>query len=73
MIHDAQVEVTCDACHGSTLIALPWVYSDYSGNNGYYDSSDSTIKDALTAEDWIVSGEHQFCSKDCMEDSKETP
>ena len=72
MIHDAKVEVTCDArnCDGSEYVDLVWVYSDYSGNNGYYDSSDSVIEDALEDLDWVIYDGKHFCCKDCFEDSK---
>ena len=71
MIHDAQIEVTCDArcCNSSEYIDLPWCYSDYTGNNGYYNSSDSIIEDALGELEWVVRGQYQFCCKDCYEDS----
>ena len=73
MIHDAGVEVTCDArcCDSSEYIYLPWVYSDYTGNNGYYDSSDSVIEDALNDLEWVIKGQYHFCCEDCFKDSQE--
>ena len=72
MIHDAKVEVTCDArcCDGSEYVDLHWVYDDYSGFNGHYDSSDSVIEDALEDLDWVISDGKHFCCKDCFENSK---
>ena len=72
MIHDAQVEVTCDArcCNSSEYIDLEWKYTDYSGDSGYYDSNESDINDKLKDLDWVVSDGHHFCCSDCYECSK---
>ena len=71
MIHDAKVEVTCDArcCIGSEYIDLEWKYDNYSGDTGYFDSNENDIEDKLKKLGWVVAGEHHFCCKDCYEDS----
>ena len=65
MIHDAKVEVTCDArcCDGSEYIYLPWVYSD--------NSVRSRIEDALNDLEWVIKGQYHFCCEDCFKDSQE--
>ena len=67
MIHDAKVEVTCDGgCGDSIEIQPQFVCPTYSGNNGYYDTSDSAIEKHLLAEDWTVQDGMHFCES-CTE------
>lgn len=60
-IHDATVEVTCDGkdCTCSLTVEPDFVYRDYSGKNGYYNTSDDAIGEKLEIEGWIVQdGKH---------------
>lgn len=68
MIHDAEVEVTCDGkmCSESVLINPEYKYSDFSGNYGYYDTSTKEIEKKLVHEGWFVDKKGQFCSKECL-------
>ncbi len=56
MIHDATVEVTCDAegCMDCLTIELPFVYPDYSGENGRYDHRDAAVNKLVRREDWAI-------------------
>ncbi len=68
MIHDAQVEVTCDGdgCTESVYVALVWMYPDLTGKNGFWDSSDAKTEKRLVKEhDWIVRDGKHFCSAEC--------
>ena len=69
MIHDAKVEVTCDArnCYSSQEIDLEYKYTSYSGRSGYYDCDESEIEKELKSLDWVIAGEHHFCCQDCYE------
>ena len=69
MIHDAQVEVTCDGknCHESVYVDLEYVYGTYSGESGQYDSDEKAIEKTLTDEhDWTIQDNKHFC-EDCSE------
>ena len=66
MIHAGKIEITCDGCiTGFIEYEMPWVYSDYTGNNGYYDSNENDIETFLKSEGWVVKGEKHFCCEDC--------
>lgn len=62
MIHDASVEVTCDAdgCNEYVAIQLR------AGARDTYLARDSDIEDRLTSEhDWIVRDGKHYCSDGC--------
>ncbi len=68
MLHDAHIEVTCDGdrCRSSVHIGMDFVYSDYSGKNGYYDHEADKIEAKLIEEcEWVV-----VPSEDEEEDNK---
>ena len=70
MIHSAVVEVTCDGdCSHAEHVELDYVYHDYSGKSGEYDSRDSTIESKLSNDlDWtVVDGKH-YCSPECVKE-----
>lgn len=73
MIHDAQVEVTCDKCQESVYIELDYVYSGIMGTQGRYDDSDSKIEKKLEKMDWIVSDDKHYCSEDCAQADENFP
>jgi hypothetical protein len=61
MLHDATIEVTCDGCSSAITIEPEFVYRDYSGKNGYYDTSDDAIEAKLVIEGWeVLDGKH-YC------------
>ena len=70
MIHDAVVLVTCDAewCREETNVELPYVYPNYSGVGGFYDTDDATIIGLLEDEGWIVRRLEVNCRTYCCED-----
>ena len=70
MITDAYVYVVCDntRCTKDTTIELEWKYTDYSGDNGYYDSNESDIEDKAEIEGWIIKDGKHFCCKECIEE-----
>jgi hypothetical protein len=63
VIHDAKVEVTCDGngCMESIEICPDYVYFDYSGNNGGYDTSNDAIEKKLDEFDWVVIDGKHLC------------
>lgn len=70
MIHDATVDVTCDrlGCNQSVIVELEYVYSDYSGDHGYYNSLDSAIEKQLVRDhNWIIKDLKHFCCEECVE------
>ncbi len=72
MIGDAYVHVTCDECQSESVeIQLEYVYKDYSGNNGRYNSDDNAINETLIRDtEWkIIDGKH-FCES-CQENEGE--
>lgn len=74
MIHDAKVEVTCDGkgCGESIEIEPEYVYRNYSGSSGYYDTSDDAIERKLEREGWTVLDGQHYC-EDCKFDVREAP
>ena len=68
MIHDAKIEITCDGqdgyCRNSLEYDLPYVYSDYSGNNGHYSDSEADIETFLKDEGGAIDGDSHYC-EDC--------
>lgn len=64
MIHDATVEVTCDECSETFIVRPDYVYNDYSGKSGHYDTSDSAIEKKIAREGWTVKDGKHFC-EDC--------
>jgi hypothetical protein len=66
VIHDARVEVTCDGdgCAVGIEIEPEFCYRDYSGRNGYYDTSDAAIERKLEHEGWFVQDGKHYC-EDC--------
>ena len=65
MIHDAQVEVTCDGCSDSVYIGLHYVYSGAMGTQGRYNDDESAIEQDLQTEGWIVREGKHYCSEEC--------
>lgn len=63
MVHDAQVEVTCDGkhCSESIYVDLP------AGARDTYIAEDSQIEKDVVAQDWIVEGGQHFCCQECRD------
>lgn len=71
MIHDATVEVTCDDCGDSTYVEPKYVYTNYSGNNGHYDTDDESIEEILEKEhDFLIKDGNHYCNA-CRDDHEE--
>ena len=71
MQYDPVVMFECDAKHCNyTEEAIPdYVFSDYSGKNGYYDT-DGAFEN-IGGSGWIDAGDDKhFCSKECEADYK---
>lgn len=65
MRHDPQIDVTCDGC-GDVITWEPvYVYRDWSGKNGHYDTRDAEFQKFLKAEGWEGDGETDKCG-DCL-------
>jgi len=71
MIHDAIVQVSCDGngCAEIAEVQPEFVYPDYSGKNGYYDTRDEKIESKLVREyGWTVKDGKHFCGECGPED-----
>lgn len=68
MIHDATVEVSCDGqrCSQSITLEPEFVYPDYSGKNGYYNTKESALEEKLVHEGWLVRDGKHYCCTDCV-------
>ncbi len=64
---DPQIECVCDGCQESVYIEPEFVFTDYSGDNGHFDTSDSALERALTGTyEWgVVNGKH-YCCDGCV-------
>jgi hypothetical protein len=76
MIHDARMEVTCDhlECEDFISISPPYVYTDFNGDNGYYDTGDSTLNELIEKEGWLVKwtvNSYRHYCEDCKEQFEE--
>ncbi len=69
MISDAYIEITCDKCHDSSRIELEYKHTDFSGKNGYYDSSDSAVKSSAEHIGYIFDDDNHYCCKACHNES----
>lgn len=71
MIHDPVVEVTCDNCDDACVQVEPdYVYTDYSGERGYFDTSDAAIAKLLPRYEWLERNGKHYC-EDCTEGNEE--
>lgn len=70
MRHDPQIEVTCDGCGGSIIWEPTYVYNDWSGTSGHYDTRDCEYQRFLAAEDWEGDGDTDKCG-DCLSAERE--
>lgn len=52
MRFDPQIEVNCDECCEVRFWEPEFVYHDWSGENGYYDTSDEAFKKWKISEGW---------------------
>jgi hypothetical protein len=70
MIHDAVVRVSCDGdgCSEEIEIQPEFVYRDYSGRSGYYDTSDEAIEKKVAQEGWFAQGDKHYCESCGPED-----
>ncbi len=68
MIHDATVEVTCDGehCQENVRVEPEYVYMNFAGGGGHYDTSDSAIEKRLPREDWLVIDGKHYCDSGCV-------
>lgn len=62
--HDATVEVVCDECGCTDIWSPEYVFDDYSGRSGNYDTSDAAFSMWCGGEGWTQDGEKTFCD-DC--------
>jgi len=69
MIHDPQIEITCDGvnCPDSITVQPEYVYSNYGGGGGRYNTDDDAIESLLTSAGWLVQNGKHFCCELCSE------
>ena len=68
MIHDAVVEVTCDAegCRDHVYVQLDYVYGGIAHTDGRYDDDDSKVEKQLVEKhEWEVRDGKHYCSIYC--------
>lgn len=72
MIHDPQIEVTCDGigCDLCVFITPDFLYGGICHTSGSYATEDDLIEKKLPAEGWTVRDGKHFC-EECS--GKETP
>jgi hypothetical protein len=70
MIGDAIVPVYCDTCDAKIEIEPAYVFHDYSGKSGYYDTADSAIEKDLIQHGWVVKDGKQYCDSSCVPEDK---
>lgn len=58
---DAKVEVICDDCGAVEFWEPEYVYTDYSGSHGHYDTSDAAFTRWADRHNWIEIGDNTFC------------
>lgn len=63
MIHDAEIEVTCDGtgCRESTHVRPPFVYAGTLHTIGHYDHDEATVERLLKREGWTVRDGKHYC------------
>jgi len=66
MIHEVEVRVTCDKCDVEEIISPEFLFPDYSGEGGDYDTTDEAIEKELKAVDWKCEDGKHTCP-DCGE------
>ena len=70
MRDDATVNVTCDKCGHNEIWEPDYVYSDYSGEGGHYDTSDSAFAEWCASAGWTQEGEKDFCDGCALSDTE---
>lgn len=68
MLHDAQIEATCDGdgCQESVFVELEYVYHSTRGESGQYNTDDDTLEATLEEDHgWIVRDGNHFCCPEC--------
>lgn len=67
MIHDAEVEVTCDTegCRDSIRIPLDYKYGGIMHADGRYEFDQQAIEEKLTAAHWVVEAGKHYCGDLC--------
>ena len=67
MINDPTITVSCDACNDEVELDLEYKYRDYSGKNGFYDTSTGAVEASLRSQEWIVDHENHYCCEECRD------
>ena len=71
MIYDATVEVCCDMCRDAIDVEPAYVFNNYSGNSGHYDTRESAIEDILVEQhEWIVTDGQHYCCQECADNHR---
>ena len=59
MIHEPEVEVTCDECGSSVYLPMRWTV------NGYNLKSDLAEKALESDHNWTLENGNHFCNESC--------
>lgn len=70
-ISDAYVDVTCDKCHDVERMELDYVYFDYSGENGAYDTSESGLESLLIDHGWVAREDDKHICPQCQDEDED--
>ncbi len=65
MRSDAYVNVSCDECYCEDVWEPEYVYMDYSGNNGHYDTTDDAFSRWCEKNNWTEIDDRTVC-EDCV-------
>jgi len=61
MRFDPTIEVNCDECGDVVHWSPEYVYNDWSGTSGYYDTSDAAFEKWKKSEGWEGIDDHDMC------------
>jgi hypothetical protein len=67
---DAEIRVMCDTCQTEEVWEPEFVYRDFSGANGYYDTSNGAFRRWCESAGWKTDDDTDTCA-DCLEGSAE--
>jgi hypothetical protein len=77
MIGDATIEVTCDheSCEESIVIEPEYVFNDYSGKSGHYDTSKRALRRLIEEQEgWFMDADEctTYCGQHTPDDGHES-
>jgi hypothetical protein len=68
--YDVKVSFECTNCKEQVELEPHFVYPDYSGKNGYYDTSDRGVLKLLKENKCVVKEDKIYCCPECAEEAE---